>query len=132
MSAADDSFQRGMEVRREVLGDAYVERAIGNASPLDARFQEWLTRSAWGSVWSDPTLDRRSRSLVTIAILAALRSDELEIHLRGALNNGATPEEVAEVLMHVGVYAGIPAANTAFRVAKRVYVDDRAVGDRGD
>jgi len=121
-----------MEVRREVLGDAYVERAIGNASPLDARFQEWLTRSAWGSVWSDPTLDRRSRSLVTIAILAALRSDELEIHLHGALNNGATPEEVAEVLMHVGVYAGIPAANTAFRVAKRVYVDDRAVGDRGD
>jgi 4-carboxymuconolactone decarboxylase len=115
-----DPFERGMSVRREVLGDEHVDRATSAATPLDARFQRWITESAWGTVWADDTLDRRTRSLVTVAILGALRSDELALHLGAARRNGATDEEIAEVLMHVGVYAGAPAANSAYRVAKRV------------
>jgi 4-carboxymuconolactone decarboxylase len=117
---ADDRHIQGMAVRRAVLGDAHVDRAIAGVTPLDERFQRWITESAWGGVWNDETLDRRTRSLVTIAILAALRSDELELHLRATRNTGAAPEEIAEVLMHVAAYAGIPAANTAYRVAKSV------------
>jgi 4-carboxymuconolactone decarboxylase len=113
-------FERGMKTRREVLGDEHVDRAAAKTTELDADFQRWITEMAWGGVWSRPDLDRRTRSLVTIAILAALGREELELHLRAARNTGATAEEIAEVLMHVGVYAGVPAAHAAFSVAKRV------------
>jgi 4-carboxymuconolactone decarboxylase len=113
-------FERGMKTRREVLGDEHVDRATEHTSELDADFQRWITETAWGGVWSRPGLDRRTRSLVTIAILAALGREELELHLRAARNTGATPEEIAEALMHVGVYAGVPAAHAAFKVAKHV------------
>lgn len=109
-----------MKTRREVLGDEHVDRATDTITDLDRDFQTWITEVAWGSVWSRPGLDRRTRSLVTIAILAALGRDEVELHLRAARNTGASPEEIAEVLMHVGVYAGVPAAHAAFGVAKRI------------
>lgn len=116
----ESRFETGMKVRKEVLGDAYVERALGNVSEFDADFQRLLTEMAWGSVWSRPDLDRRTRSLVTIAILAALGREELAVHLRASQNIGVDPHEIAEVLLHVGIYAGIPAANSAFSLAKKL------------
>jgi 4-carboxymuconolactone decarboxylase len=121
-------FERGMKTRREVLGDEHVERASEHTTELDADFQRWITEMAWGGVWSRPGLDRRTRSLVTIAILAALGRDELELHLRAARNTGVTREEIAEALMHVGVYAGVPAAHAAFSMAKRILAES----DQGD
>jgi 4-carboxymuconolactone decarboxylase len=117
-------FERGMKTRREVLGDEHVDRASEKTSELDADFQRWITEMAWGGVWSRPGLDRGTRSLVTIAILAALGRDELELHLRAARNTGATPDQIAEALMHVGVYAGVPAAHAAFSVAKRIFEEE--------
>lgn len=112
-------FEAGMRVRREVLGDAYVEQAMARATAFDADFQRYITETAWGSVWTRPDLDRRTRSLVTIAILAALgREDELALHLRATRNTGASPHEIAETLLHVAVYAGVPAARSGFAVAK--------------
>jgi 4-carboxymuconolactone decarboxylase len=106
-------------VRREVLGDEHVDRAQQRQTAFDEPFQKLITEVAWGSLWARPGLDRRSRSLVTIGILAALgRTEELALHLRATANTGASPEEVAETLMHVAVYAGVPAANTAFALAK--------------
>ncbi len=108
-----------MRVRRDVLGDAYVERALADSTDLDADFQRFITETAWGSVWARPELDRRSRSLVTISILAALgRREELALHLRASRNIGVEPREISEALLHVAVYAGIPAANAAFALAK--------------
>jgi 4-carboxymuconolactone decarboxylase len=108
-----------MRVRREVLGDEYVDRALARTTDFDADFQRFITEVAWGSLWARPDLDRRSRSLVTIAILAALgRQDELALHLRASRNNGVEPDEIREALFHVAVYAGIPAANSAFAAAK--------------
>lgn len=112
-------FEAGMRVRREVLGDAHVDHAVATQTGFDVPFQRFITEVAWGTLWSRPDLDRRTRSLVTIAILAALgRKEELELHLRASLNTGATPEEVREALLHVAVYAGIPAANSAMALAK--------------
>lgn len=112
-------YEEGLKVRRDVLGDAHVDRAIANQTDFDAPFQKFITEVAWGTLWSGPDLDRRARSLVTIAILAALgRKEELELHLRASQNAGATPEEVREALMHVAVYAGVPAANSAMALAK--------------
>lgn len=112
---------RGTRVRREVLGDAHVDRAIAATTEFDAPFQRFITDTAWGTLWSGDTLDRRTRSLVTIAILAALgRQEELALHLRATANTGATPEEVREALMHVAVYAGVPAANAAMALAKSI------------
>ncbi|MFG1849825.1 4-carboxymuconolactone decarboxylase [Micromonospora carbonacea] len=109
----------GMTVRREVLGDAHVDRAIAGTDAFTADFQDFITRYAWGEVWTRPGLDRRVRSCVTLAVLAALHHDEeLALHVRAALRNGLSPQEVAEVLLQVGVYAGVPAANRAFRVAR--------------
>jgi 4-carboxymuconolactone decarboxylase len=109
-----------MQTRRQVLGDEYVDRALANATPLDTDFQRWITETAWGGVWSRPDLDRRTRSMVTIAILAALgRDEELALHMRASRNTGVTDQELREVLMHVAVYAGVPAAVAAFRSAKR-------------
>lgn len=126
---SDGMYEEGMRVRREVLGDEYVDRATENASEFDADFQRWITTNAWGGVWSRPHLDRRTRSLITVAILAATGQEELELHLRASQNTGATPEDIAEALLHVGVYAGVPAANHAFKVAKRVLESAQASED---
>src|SRR5262249_2460949 len=111
----------GERTRSEVLGADHVARAIAATTELDRDFQAFLTRTAWGEVWSRPHFDRRTRSIITIALLAALgREAELELHLRAIANTGATAADVQELLLHVGVYAGIPAANAAMRIAKRV------------
>jgi 4-carboxymuconolactone decarboxylase len=117
----ESRFDIGMKVRKEVLGSEYVERAQARTTEFDADFQRFITEMAWGSVWARPDLDRRTRSLVTIAILAALGREELAVHLRASQNIGVEPHEIAEVLLHVAVYAGVPAANTAFSTAKRVF-----------
>ncbi len=116
----ESRFDEGLRVRKEVLGDEHVERALGRATGLDADFQRFITEMAWGSVWAGPELDRHTRSLVTIAILAALGREELALHVGASRNTGATPTEIAAVLMHVAVYAGVPAANHAFKVAAAV------------
>src|SRR5579884_1130767 len=124
-------YKEGMRVRREVLGDAHVDRAGANRTPFDAPFQEFIVQTAWGSVWARPELDRRTRSLITIAILAALgRPEELKLHLRATTNTGATPEEIREALLHVAVYAGVPAANTAIAIAKEILFSDESAADR--
>ena len=116
----DDRYDTGMKTRREVLGDEHVDRSLARRTPFDAVFQRYITEAAWGSVWSRPDLDRRTRSLITVSILAALgRTEELALHLRATRNTGVEPREIAEALMHVAVYAGIPAANTAFAIARR-------------
>ena len=124
---ADDRYDAGMRVRREVLGDAHVDRAVEATTPFDAEFQRFITEMAWGTVWTrDEQLDRRTRSCLTIALLTALRQErELAMHVRAGLRNGLTPEEIAEVIMHTAVYAGIPAAHSAMRVAKEVVADAR-------
>ncbi|MGH2558788.1 MAG: 4-carboxymuconolactone decarboxylase [Thermomicrobiales bacterium] len=114
-------YEAGMRVRREVLGDEHVERAQARLTAFDADFQRYMTESAWGAVWARPDLDRRTRSLVTIALLAGLgRTEELALHVRASRNTGVDSREIAEVLLHVAVYAGIPAANAAVAVAKDV------------
>jgi 4-carboxymuconolactone decarboxylase len=119
---ASDAYEAGMRVRREVLGDDHVDRAVAATSELDADFQRYITTAAWGALWTrDDRLDRRTRSCVTIALLTALRAEhELAMHIRAGLRNGLTPEEIAEVILHTAAYAGIPAANTAMAVAKEV------------
>ncbi len=115
----DSTFDRGMKVRKEVLGEEHVERATASATDFDADFQRYITETAWGSVWARPDLDRRTRSLVTIAILAALGREELALHLRASQTIGVDPHEISETLLHVAVYAGVPAANAAFALAKK-------------
>jgi 4-carboxymuconolactone decarboxylase len=116
-----DSYVDGMAVRRAVLGDDHVDRAVANTTEFTAAFQDLITRYAWGSVWTRPDLDRRTRSCITLAMLAALgHHDELAMHVPAALRNGVTEEEISEVLLQVAVYAGVPAANAAFTVARRV------------
>jgi 4-carboxymuconolactone decarboxylase len=118
--------EEGLRVRREVLGDEHVDRAIAGATPFTAPFQEHLTQRAWGDVWARPGLDRRTRSAITLAVLVALRAEgELAIHVRGALRNGMTADEIGEVLLHTSLYAGLPAANAAYRVAQRVLDEER-------
>jgi 4-carboxymuconolactone decarboxylase len=115
---------QGMTVRREVLGDAHVDRAVAGATPFTAPFQDFITRYAWGEIWSRPGLSRAERSIITLTALAILRQeDELAMHVRAAIRNGLTPEQIREVLLQVGVYAGVPAANRAFAVAQRVLAD---------
>jgi len=116
-----DAYETGMKVRREVLGDEHVDQAIAGTTDFDAAFQDLITRYAWGSVWSRDGLDRRTRSAITLTVLTALgRERELEMHIRAALRNGLTGAEIGEVLLHTAVYAGAPAANAAFAIAKRV------------
>ena len=118
---AEDIRERGMRIRRQVHGDEHVDRAMGRATPLTAEFQDLLTRYAWGEIWARPGLDRKTRSLLTISMLVALRQEhELALHLRSALNNGATRDEIKEVLLQAAIYCGIPAANSAFRIASDV------------
>lgn len=114
-----DLDRTGAAVRRAVLGDEHVDRAAAGATRFSAPWQEYVTRAAWGQVWSRPGLDRRTRSMLTLALLAALRCEtELALHVRAAIRVGVTPEEISEVLLHTAVYAGAPAANTAFAVAQ--------------
>ena len=115
----ENRFELGMQVRKEVLGSEHVERAQARTTEFDAYFQHFITEAAWGSVWARPDLDRRTRSLITIAILAALGREELALHLRASRNVGVDPREIAEALLHVAIYAGVPAANAAFAIAKR-------------
>ena len=111
----------GMKIRREVLGDEHVDRAVAGTTPFTADFQDLITRYAWGEIWSRPGLDRRTRSCITLTALAALgREHELEMHVRAALRNGLTPDEIGEVLLQCAVYCGVPAANGAFAIAQRV------------
>ena len=117
----ESRHEAGTRVRRAVLGDAHVDRAEAAATAFDAPFQRFITETAWGTLWAGDALDRRTRSLVTIAILAALgRREELALHLRATRNTGVTPEEVREALLHVAVYAGVPAANAAVALAKEL------------
>ena len=115
------SLEEGMRIRRSVLGDEHVDSASDGVSELDQDFQTWITKSVWGDVWSRPGLELRDRSMITIAILGALNHEELELHLRAAKNTGVSTADIAEILLHVAVYAGVPAANRAFKVAKKIY-----------
>jgi 4-carboxymuconolactone decarboxylase len=122
---ADDRYEAGMTVRREVLGDAHVDRAVAGTTAFTADFQDLITRYAWGEVWTRDGLDRRTRSCVTLAVLTALRChDELAMHVRAARRNGLSADEIGEVLLHTAVYAGVPAANSAFQIAQRTLTDD--------
>jgi 4-carboxymuconolactone decarboxylase len=116
----DPVYDAGMSVRREVLGDEHVDRAVEKTTDFTAPFQEFITRYAWGGPWSRPGLDRRTRSAITLAVLTALgRENEIAMHVRAALRNGLSQAEIAEVLLHTAVYAGVPAANSAFAIAQR-------------
>ena len=120
---------QGMTVRREVLGDAHVDRAVAATTPFTTDFQSFITRYAWGDIWSRPGLSRAERSMITLTALAVLRQDEeLAMHLRAALRNGLSPDQIKEVLLQVAVYAGVPAANRAFAIAARVLAE---VGQAG-
>jgi 4-carboxymuconolactone decarboxylase len=117
----DDAYDRGMRVRREVLGDEHVDRATERASEHTREFQELITKYAWGEIWARPGLDRKTRSAVTLtALVANGRFEELEMHIRAAFRNGLTAEEVKEVLLQTAIYCGVPAANSAFHVFQRV------------
>jgi 4-carboxymuconolactone decarboxylase len=121
MNEHSEKHETGMTIRRQVLGDDHVDRAVAATTDVDRDFQEWITANVWGDLWGRPGLDRRDRSLITIALLAAANHDELELHLRAARNTGATREEIVEALLHVAVYAGVPAANRAFKLMKQIY-----------
>lgn len=121
MSGYDD----GMTVRREVLGDAHVDRATAGATPFTADFQDMITRYAWGEVWTRPGLDRRSRSMITLtALIARGHHEEFAMHVRAALRNGLTPEEIKEVILQSAIYCGVPDANNAFRIASGVLTEE--------
>jgi 4-carboxymuconolactone decarboxylase len=121
MSDDDDRHEQGTRVRRAVMGDEHVDRAAEGTTPFTQDFQDLITRYAWGDIWSRPGLDRRMRSAITImALVARGHLDELALHVRAALRNGLTPDEIGEVLLHSAIYCGVPAANSAFAVAQRV------------
>jgi 4-carboxymuconolactone decarboxylase len=121
----DSSYDEAIRTRREVLGDAHVDKALADVTDFTRSFQDLVTRYAWGDVWSRPGLDRRTRSCLTLAILVALRSHgEIPLHVRAALRNGVTRDEISEVFLHTAVYAGIPAANAAFAIASAVFEED--------
>ncbi|MGE0100421.1 MAG: carboxymuconolactone decarboxylase family protein [Hydrogenophaga sp.] len=118
---ADKDFDKGLTTRKQVMGEDFVAQAFGNASPFSLPMQQYITRNAWGDVWQRPGLDLKTRSLITVAMLTALgKQHELRGHVRGALNNGATPEEIQEVLLHASIYCGVPSAVEAFRTAASV------------
>ncbi len=126
-------FSTGMATRRRVLGDAHVDHAERNKTPFDEPFQDLITEGAWGSVWSRPDWTPRERSMVTIALLAALGHDsEVAMHVRASANTGASRDDIREALLHVAIYAGAPAANCAFAIAKRIFAEMDAEGGRDD
>jgi 4-carboxymuconolactone decarboxylase len=115
----EERYEAGMRVRREVLGDVHVDRAVARTNAFTEPFQSFITRTAWADIWDRPGLDRRSRSMITLAVLTALRAEgEIAMHVRAAIGNGLTREEIAEVLLHVSIYAGVPAGNAAFAIAQ--------------
>jgi 4-carboxymuconolactone decarboxylase len=120
-----DRHQQGMQLRRAVLGDEHVDRAVESTTPFTEDFQDLITRYAWGEIWTRSGLDRRTRSAITMtALVARGHYEELALHVRAAIRNGLSPDEIAEVLLHSAVYCGVPAANAAFRVAQRVLRED--------
>lgn len=123
----DGYAKRGMEVRRQVLGDTHVDRAQSRQTPFTARFQDFISRYAWGEIWTDPTLSRRERSMITLtALIAHGHYDELAMHIRAARRNGLTSEDIGAVLLQTAVYCGVPAANSAFATAQRVLAEEDA------
>ena len=125
----DDRRDAGMKVRRAVLGDAHVDRTLANRNAFNEEYQDFITRYAWGDVWTRPGLPRHSRSLIVLALMVALnRGDEFKMHVRAAFNNGVTREEIKEVLLQCAIYAGVPAANAAFHQAQQVFDDMDAAG----
>lgn len=132
-NSPQERYEAGLQTRREVLGASYVDAALANADDFTRPFQEFVTTHAWNDVWNRPGLDRRTRSIVNLATLTALgRSHELALHIRGALNNGVTPEEIREVFIQLGGYAGFPAAVEAFRTAQPIIAEYRAGAGAGD
>lgn len=124
---SDSTRDEGFRVRREVLGDAHVDRAIEQTSEFTADFQDLITRYAWAEIWARPGLDRKTRSCITLTALTALNHhEELELHVRAALRNGVTPDEIKEVLLQAAIYCGVPAANRAFAIARRVLDEEGA------
>jgi len=123
---SDELYKKGMDTRRSVLGNEHVDKAEANKTEFDADFQEYITSNAWGAVWSRPGLTKRERSLIAIALLAALGHDEeLAMHIRATKNTGATKEDIKEVLLQTAVYAGVPVSNNAFKIAKKVFVEEK-------
>ena len=123
---AKDSFEAGMETRRAVLGDAHVDRAQKNLTEFNQEFQDFITRYAWGEIWTRPGLDRKTRSCMTLAMLMALnRSEEFQLHIRAARNNGLTWGQIKEVMLHAAIYAGVPAANQAFKLAEQIKEEEK-------
>jgi 4-carboxymuconolactone decarboxylase len=119
-----ERFEAGMKIRREVLGDAHVDAAIAKRNAFSEEFQDLITRYAWGEIWTRPGLPRQTRSLITVAMMVALnREEELRLHLRAALRNGATQEEIRETLLQSAIYCGVPAANSAFRIAQDIFAE---------
>ena len=128
----NELYNKGMQTRRSVLGDEHVDKAEANKTDLDKDFQEYITKNAWGDIWSRPGLTKRERSLITIALLTALKfEDELAMHIKATKNTGATEEDIKEVLLHTAVYAGVPAANSAFKIAKKFFQDKGHNGHEG-
>jgi 4-carboxymuconolactone decarboxylase len=128
-----DAYERGMKVRREVLGDAHVDDAVARTTGFTADFQDLITRYAWGEIWTRPGLDRRMRSAITLsALIAGGRFEELPMHVRAALRNGLSHEEIKEVLLQSAIYCGVPAANTAFAVATRVLEEEQGGAGPGE
>jgi 4-carboxymuconolactone decarboxylase len=122
------SYDDGMKIRREVLGDEHVDRAIAKTTDFTAPFQEFITRYAWGDIWARPGLERKTRSCITLAALVAIRAEgEIGMHVKAALRNGLTPDEIREVILHTAVYAGVPAANAAFAIAQQALSDEGAI-----
>jgi 3-oxoadipate enol-lactonase/4-carboxymuconolactone decarboxylase len=120
-----DSHERGLEVRRAVLGDEHVDRALAGTTEFTAEFQDLITRYAWGEIWTRPGLDRRTRSCITLtALVAGGHQHELALHVRAALRNGLSPDEIKEVLLQAAVYCGVPAANSAFAIAQEVLAEE--------
>jgi 4-carboxymuconolactone decarboxylase len=123
----DERYEAGMQVRRAVLGDAHVDRSLANRTALTEEFQGFITRYAWGEIWTREGLPRHTRSLLTIAMMVALnRGEELALHLRAAKNNGVTRDEIKEVLLQTAIYCGVPAANSAFHLADRIFREEDA------
>ena len=123
----EERYEAGMQVRRAVLGDAHVDRSLANRTELTTEFQDFITRYAWGEIWTREGLPRHTRSLLTIAMMVALnRAEELALHLRAAKNNGVTRDEIKEVLMQTAIYCGVPAANSAFHLADRIFREEDA------
>ena len=122
-------YEKGMKIRREVLGDDYVDRALAGVDDFNREFQQMVTEQAWGAIWARPGLSRKQRSLLNLGMLAALnRLEEFELHFRGALNNGCTPEELKETLLQIAVYCGMPAGVASFRIARKVLEERKSPG----